>query len=282
MKQFSILLTGVLALCVSGCYTQFAMVDRTEPPPEEVEWVVDSATGDTVRVIREVDTVETDDGQTCVWERDLMGYPYLRCYDSFYPRDWFYYNYSPWWYRNDPYWYDYRRCPRYYYYDPSCGCCRYTSGDYHYGRYHYGSGGSSKKEPTGPSGSSMYPRVRGISDPKSAGSTTKSSSKIVSPSSKTSAATASESRKSGKIVIPASGKTSKKTRGRSRGILEKSSTPAPSTAGSPKSSGSGTGKSKSPSKPSVTPRNGSSAPQPPPSEGREQKTSRRRRKPRSW
>lgn len=118
---------GFVGMCsvftISGCYTQFATTER-KPIPEVVDTIIDS-TGDTVKVIQRTDTIFQKEEEICVWERDLMGYPRLNCYKSYYPRDWFMYNHSPWWYRNDPYWYDYDRCPRYYYYDYSCGCCKY-------------------------------------------------------------------------------------------------------------------------------------------------------------
>jgi hypothetical protein len=95
--------------------------------------VVDS-TGDTVKVITKVDTIIQKENEVCVWERDLMGYPQLRCYKTNYPRSWMLYNNTPWWYRNDPFWYDYNRCPRYYYYDPSCGCCKYMPNNTPYRR----------------------------------------------------------------------------------------------------------------------------------------------------
>lgn len=139
----------------SGCYTQFLMVDKVPPQADEVSFVVDSATGDTVRVIRQTDTVYTRDNQTCIWERDLMGYPRLRCYDSYYPSHWFYYNYSPWWY------YD-----RYPYYSGG----HYYGGRRHRHYYHGGSsGGSSNPEPALPSGGSYNSRSRGVPDLKATG-----------------------------------------------------------------------------------------------------------------
>lgn len=143
-------------LIFAGCYTQFAVVDKAVP--ETIKTVVDSA-GDTVKVIERTDTVLQKENEVCVWERDLMGYPRLRCYKSFYPRDWVVYNNTPWWYRNDPFWGDFDRCPRYYYYDTDCGCCRYSTNRYdyydrnsqhdrgydrdYYGRGSSGNGGSS-------------------------------------------------------------------------------------------------------------------------------------------
>jgi len=113
---------------MSGCYTQLGTLRNS---PENIPQIVDS-TGDTIKQNIQVDTVVVKERQNCVWERDMWGYPQLRCYDSYYPRDWFFYTRTPWWFRNDPYWYDYRRCPRYYYYDQSCGRCRhYQDRSYH-------------------------------------------------------------------------------------------------------------------------------------------------------
>lgn len=292
MKQTLLLpLLAIATAFVTGCYTQLTTIDKTPPPApqEQVEWVVDSATGDTVKVVKQVDTIRTENNRTCIWERDLMGYPHLRCYDSFYPRDWFYYNNSPWWYRNDPYWYDYSRCPRYYYYDPSIGRCRYTADFYHTGRRYYDRDGIQyeKKEPNGPSGSSMSPRVRGIPNPRSAGGSSSSRSSKATTSSNSTHATvksASEKRSSGTIVVPSSpGSSSSKGRERSRGVPEKgravksSPTPRPSTSAS-----SGSGASKKSSSSNIAPSRSSSSPPPPPPEKRERSNDRRRRKPRSW
>jgi hypothetical protein len=78
------------------------------------------------------DTVKVTNNQTCYWTRDFWGRPELRCYDSYYGRDWYRYNYYPWWNRSSSYYYgDYNnygwneQCPAYYYYDYSCGACRY-------------------------------------------------------------------------------------------------------------------------------------------------------------
>ena len=295
MKQavfFTLLTAGTVFL--TGCYTQLTTIDRTPPPEprEDVQWVIDTATGDTVKVVRQVDTIHTEDHQTCIWERDLMGYPHLRCYDSFYPRDWFYYNNSPWWYRNDPYWYDYDRCPRYYYYDPSCGCCRYTADFYHSGRGrgHYGRDGIQieKTEPSGPSGTSTSPRVRGIPDPKSGGTSSSRSGAAVTSSTSTraTAGTATETRSSGTIVVPSSSETTPSAnRERGRGVPERGSapssssspTPPPSTTGS-----SGSGKSGAATSSSVAPSRGSSSPPPSSNDNQERNRSERRRKPRSW
>lgn len=89
-----------------SCYTQFATFEQQSVAPR-------------------TDTIKAADKETCIWERDLMGFPYLHCYPSYYPRQWYLYNYSPWWYHNDRHQYNADRCPPYYYYDPNCGCCRY-------------------------------------------------------------------------------------------------------------------------------------------------------------
>jgi len=101
-----IALAAALLLGATGCYTRFA----------EFEPVSAKAAADTVR---------TADTETCIWERDLAGYPRLRCYPAHYPRQWYMYNYSPWWYHNSRHLYSAERCPPYYYYDKNCGCCRY-------------------------------------------------------------------------------------------------------------------------------------------------------------
>jgi hypothetical protein len=95
-----------LLFAAAGCYTRFA----------EFEPVSEKAAGD---------TVPPRDSEVCIWERDLTGYPRLRCYPSSYPRQWYLYNYSPWWYHNRSHWYNAERCPPYYYFDTACGCCRY-------------------------------------------------------------------------------------------------------------------------------------------------------------
>lgn len=105
-----------------SCYTQFAQFETL--PSEQVVTVLDSK-GNLVREVRRNDTIHTPEGETCVWEQDRLGYPYLHCYPRYYPREWYQYNKSPWWYRNDEHLYSADRCPAYYYYDESCRCCRY-------------------------------------------------------------------------------------------------------------------------------------------------------------
>lgn len=122
----------IMSLLIMGCYTKFVTNQRISN--ENVTAIIDSTTGDTVKVINRIDTVVQKEREVCVWERDIMGYPRLRCYKSYYPRDWYVYNNTPWWY-NDPFWGDYNRCPRNYYYDPDCGCCKFGPPPRHYYRY---------------------------------------------------------------------------------------------------------------------------------------------------
>jgi hypothetical protein len=118
----------VAVLCVflfAGCYTQFAYVNRAAlegvPPDSASAYIRDS--------------VPANPNQVCYWTRDMWGRPQLVCEDADYGRDWYRYNYYPWWNRSDPYFYGSynsygwdERCPAYYYYDNSCGACRYYSG----------------------------------------------------------------------------------------------------------------------------------------------------------
>ncbi len=224
MKRLHIVPITAGFLLLTGCYTTLMRVDPAPQPRETVEWVVDSTTGDTVKVIKQVDTIVTQDRQTCVWERDLLGYPHLRCYNSYYPHDWFYYNYSPWWYRNDPYWYDYTRCPRYYYYDPSCGRCRYSAdGSYRTrsrGSYYHDEGGTG----SGASGASYRSRTHGIPDPKTAGPANRTGSAPVTGNSPT--ASGGTGKAQGEIVVPSGEGKSVIVRER-RGSVPEAGTAAP-------------------------------------------------------
>ncbi|MBN1128885.1 MAG: hypothetical protein JXA71_07860 [Chitinispirillaceae bacterium] len=111
MRSFFLSIIVAFFALMCGCYTQFAAVEQRPDTKRQVDMMPD--------------TLQTSDNETCVWERDLMGFPYLRCYKGYYPREWYQYNFSPWWYRGDEHRYGGSRCPAYYYYDKSCGCCRY-------------------------------------------------------------------------------------------------------------------------------------------------------------
>ncbi len=91
-------------LCVflfAGCYTQFAYVNRAalEGVPPDSALPADSASA----YIR--DSVPANPNQVCYWTRDMWGRPQLVCEDADYGRDWYRYNYYPWWNRSDPYFY---------------------------------------------------------------------------------------------------------------------------------------------------------------------------------
>ena len=159
---------ALFGLLLSGCYTQFSTLEeKRPPPPPQITYEIDSATGDTVKVVRSVDTVVTKQQNNCYWTRNIWGEAELRCDNSNYSHDWYLYNDYPWWYGSSPYYYDYTgRCPRYYYYDATCGCCQYYGGGRYYdygGTGGYGSssgtGGNGKARRTSsssvPSGSSV-------------------------------------------------------------------------------------------------------------------------------
>lgn len=161
------LLAGLLSM--QGCYTQFATMNRNQllqvEPPDSVA----------AKQTKQIDTIRVKEKEVCYWDRDIWGYPVLECNDTYYPRSWYLNNYSPWWYRNDPYWFDYNRCPRYYYYDPGCGCCKYyrDNPDYFY-YYHSGSSGGTSGGSTyrGPTDAEKRSRSYGV--PQSSGSATSS------------------------------------------------------------------------------------------------------------
>ncbi|MDR3013727.1 MAG: hypothetical protein LBU70_11080 [Chitinispirillales bacterium] len=63
--------------------------------------------------------------EVCVWERDIFGYPEMRCYNTNHHSAWVYFHNTPWWYRNHFSWHNSRGCPPYYFYDRITGICRY-------------------------------------------------------------------------------------------------------------------------------------------------------------
>ena len=128
MDRFIALISAISLAFIGGCYTKFATFEPRNLPAEQVTTIVDS-TGKTVRVVARADSMKTTERKICVWERDLMGFPYLHCYRSYYPKEWYLYTYSPWWYFNNDHVYNGDRCPPYYYYDRNCGCCRYYLND---------------------------------------------------------------------------------------------------------------------------------------------------------
>jgi hypothetical protein len=157
-KVFPILFSLIV---MSGCYTQFALVQR-EPPPPQISYQVDSL-GDTVKIVHSADTV-VKERENCYWTRNYWGQPEWRCGSPYYSQSWYQYNDYPWWYSSYPYYYDFNgRCPQYYYYDASCGSCRrYGGGDNYYSNYNRGSynrgGGNTSTSNVSPSGVSPAAR----------------------------------------------------------------------------------------------------------------------------
>ena len=115
---------GLAGIFLAGCYTQFALIDRSpEPQAEHTETYIDSS-GDTVTVVRQVDTVEVEKRQVCYWQRDWFGRPVLRCYRTYYDDDWYYYNDYPWWYSDYSRYSHYNcHCPYHTHYNPHCRYC---------------------------------------------------------------------------------------------------------------------------------------------------------------
>ena len=118
-KLFILLPVLFCALLCGGCYTQFMTYQG------EVLAGRDS-TGANCGDCREV-APASDRREICVWERDMFGYPDLRCYNTNYSSSWVYFHNTPWWYRDSYGWYDTRGCPPYYYFDRISGICRYYS-----------------------------------------------------------------------------------------------------------------------------------------------------------
>ena len=127
MKKSSGLIICVLLL--AGCYTQFArrervLSDQYMPP--------DSVMSQESMRMQLPDTLKANNNQVCYWIRDVNGQPQLRCEDSYYGRDWYRYNDYPWWNNSSNYSYGDNNyygwdepCPAYYYYDNTCGACRF-------------------------------------------------------------------------------------------------------------------------------------------------------------
>jgi hypothetical protein len=139
-KNFVLLSLGLL---FTGCYTQFSTIQPPNYPDQQYTGTeVDTLTSTDSSKAR-VDTVVTKEREVCVWERNLMGYPELRCFESNYYSDyWYNYNYTPWWYRYDRYWSGYNRNHRYYYDNPY-----YDNYHHGYDDYYRGGGGGSYSNP---------------------------------------------------------------------------------------------------------------------------------------
>jgi hypothetical protein len=196
----------LMAFLLTGCYTEFAYINNNvsgDTPPDSI------APGDTAYG-RIPETVAADPNQVCYWTRDITGQPELRCDDPDYGRDWYMYNDYPWWNRSDPYFYgsyNYdgrdQRCPAYYYYDNTCGACRYYSG-YSGGEqnswWRNSSSGGSSASPQAP----HQRRSRTGTAPTTSGSAAVPLNKSTSTQSSGSSSTGSLQRRE-RSVMPASG-----------------------------------------------------------------------------
>ncbi len=176
-RQLVSILTASVAIILgaSGCYTKFATPRREYQPSKEL-MVVDS-TGDTVRVITKTDTVRTSEQEICIWERDIAGFPRLRCFQSRHSHGYYLYSNVPWWYRAHPHVYDYGYCPPNYYYDFHRGTCRYIWSSSPPG------GGRQPSQPRVSDPPARRPRVQGLEDaePTPSGSSNQTGASAPSP-----------------------------------------------------------------------------------------------------
>ncbi|HEX3018657.1 MAG TPA: hypothetical protein VHP36_00070 [Chitinispirillaceae bacterium] len=136
MNIKNLVLSFLVLAVFNGCYTKLGSIEQPGEQLKNSDTLVDTAGSRA-----QVDTVIYKEKEICIWERDFTGMPRLRCFPSYYNRDWYFYSSSPWWFRNSSDWYDYKRCPRYYYYDPYCGCCKYSR-VYPYNHHRGGIGGA--------------------------------------------------------------------------------------------------------------------------------------------
>lgn len=143
----------ILCATVSGCYTRLhisptGVLDRGDPGGQGAEsaesdtffFLVDTVVGggDTI-----LDTswygssadlppgrkggavVQTRPAGYCIWTRDFLGYPELRCFDSWEEYRFFTEVNSPWWIRDRLYPYRFGDCPPGFHYDPFSSYCRH-------------------------------------------------------------------------------------------------------------------------------------------------------------
>ncbi|MBD3242816.1 MAG: hypothetical protein GF331_19650 [Chitinivibrionales bacterium] len=235
MKRISILLAGAVGIAVlSGCYTQFAVVERPRPSPKVP---CPDSLKDSCGQVVERDTVYIDDDERkiCYWTRDWRGEPVLRCYRTYYSDSWVSYHSDPWWYSRyrDPYW-GYGQCPSYYYYDPYTGYCRYYRD---FDRYYYpiggGSGGSAGGGSTAEKPDKFYRGRSRAGGTSSQEQTTPASRTRTGPTpyrapAGTSTSSGSKARSSGQSSAPAVQPTRVRTRGSSERDATRKSSPADS------------------------------------------------------
>jgi len=121
-----ILLCCVFLLGFGGCYTKLASYQNETMAANGGDGCLDCS---------DEAPVNNNRREVCVWERDIFGFPEMRCYNTNYYSSWMYFHSTPWWYRSNYRYYDTRGCPPHYYYDRVSGICRY------YGASTYPSGG---------------------------------------------------------------------------------------------------------------------------------------------
>jgi hypothetical protein len=140
-----------VAFLFGGCYTRLMMY-QDETLASGTGRSASSSAGGDCGDCRDVAPV-AERREVCVWERDFLGFPELRCYTTNYHSSWIYFHNTPWWYRDRFGWRDTRGCPPYYYFDRASGICRYyaTAGG--------GSGSGSSGTSGGPPPSPVNARV---------------------------------------------------------------------------------------------------------------------------
>ena len=143
------------AFLFGGCYTQMMAYQGEATQGRDNR-------GDECHDCRDQVPVSSSRREICVWERDIFGYPELRCYNTNYHSSWMYFHSTPWWYRSNFGWRDTRGCPPHYYYDRYAGICRlyghtYPPANTGTGSSGGGSAGISRDERPGPVGRGISP-----------------------------------------------------------------------------------------------------------------------------
>jgi hypothetical protein len=151
----------IASAAVSGCYTQlhrpavssaYSQPERYRQGSEEdlvrsdtfyvvidtvfengdtlvdTAWYADlKSVPDSVAEKRTVHTIimEPRAQEYCIWTRDFMGYPELRCFPSYAGYQFYLSSSAPWWIRDRMDLYPYYGYPPNFYYDPFSGYCRY-------------------------------------------------------------------------------------------------------------------------------------------------------------
>ncbi|MCL2183554.1 MAG: hypothetical protein FWB85_08810 [Chitinispirillia bacterium] len=137
VKRLLVLLTASLCLTLfAGCYTQLMRYQG--------ETVQGREGGACDEGCPEEIAASSARHQICVWERDIFGYPEMRCYNTRYHSSWMYFHSTPWWYRSSFGWYDTRGCPPHYYFDSYSRTCRRYGHSYPPPNTGHGGGGGGR------------------------------------------------------------------------------------------------------------------------------------------